>query len=187
MGYAIAECLAKLGAKVILVSGPVSIEVKHKNIEVLDVVSAKEMYDIAIGKFEDCDGAVMAAAVADYAPVEKSTLKVKRDKGNYTIELQPNPDIAATLGKIKRDNQILIGFALETDNEEANAEKKLRNKNLDFIVLNSLREDGAGFQHDTNKIVIIDNKLKITRYCLKSKQEVAKDIVEKLIEIQHIG
>lgn len=186
MGYAIAERLAKLGARVILISGPVSLKTSCINIERVDVVSAQQMYTEAIKAFEYCDGAIMVAAVADYAPVEKSDRKVKREKKNYSIELQPNPDIAATLGKIKRENQVLIGFALETDNEEANAIKKLKIKNLDFIVLNSLREDGAGFQHDSNKIVIIDKNNKIFRYNLKPKSEVARDIVEKLIEIQHI-
>jgi phosphopantothenoylcysteine decarboxylase/phosphopantothenate--cysteine ligase len=183
MGYAIAEHLAELGAKVILVSGPVSLEIKNKNIERIDVVSAIEMHKVSLSRFEDCDGAIMAAAVADYAPVEKSTRKLKREKGNYTVEFQPNPDIAAALGEMKRENQVLIGFALETDNEEANAEKKLRRKNLDFIVLNSLREEGAGFQHDTNKIVIIDKSGETFRYSLKSKYKVAHDIVAKLISI----
>jgi phosphopantothenoylcysteine decarboxylase/phosphopantothenate--cysteine ligase len=187
MGYAIAEHLAELGAKVILVSGPVSINLKHKSIELINVVSAKDMYREALARFKCCDGAVMSAAVADYSPVKKSAHKVKREKGNYTLELQPNPDIAAALGEIKRENQVLIGFALETDNEEENAVKKLRKKNLDFIVLNSLREAGAGFQHDTNKIVIIDKNSETFRYSLKPKIEVARDIVEKLIEIQHIG
>lgn len=126
----------------------------------------------------------MAAAVADYAPVRTEEKKIKRESGNYSIELKPNPDIAAALGQAKRSDQILVGFALETDNEEQNAIGKLRKKNLDFIVLNSLRDQGAGFQVDTNKIRIITKEGTITEYDLKPKSEVARDIVEKIIEIE---
>lgn len=181
MGYAIAENLAQRGAKVFLVSGPTALSVTHPQIERIDVTSAREMYEAALAHFPQCDGAVMSAAVADYTPVIVETQKVKRSKENYFVELTPNPDIAATLGQQKRDNQLLVGFALETNNEEANASLKLKKKNLDFIVLNSLRDQGAGFQHDTNRITILDKNKEQQGYALKSKIAVADDIVEKIV------
>jgi len=156
MGYAIAGELAENGAEVILVSGPVSVTAKHKNIKVIAVESAEEMHSVSIEQFVNCDGAIMSAAVADFSPVRTENKKVKRGKENWQIELQPTEDIAAALGKMKTKNQILVGFALETDDEIENARKKLKKKNLDFIVLNSLNEKGAGFGVDTNKITIID-------------------------------
>ncbi len=183
MGFAVAEKLAESGAKVYLVTGPVSIKCKHPNISRIDVTSATEMYEKCLQLFSSCDGAVMVAAVADYAPVKMHEEKLKRKGENFTIELRPNPDIAASLGKIKRQDQILAGFALETGEEITNAVAKLKSKNLDFIVLNSLREKGSGFQHDTNKVSIIDRAGSITEYDLKSKKEVAADIVNKLIEL----
>lgn len=184
MGYAIAEKLAEHGARVVLVSGPVSISAYHPNIKVIRVESANEMYEQSVEAFPDCDGAVMCAAVADFTPADKATVKTKRGKGNWKIELKPTRDIAATLGKMKANNQLLVGFALETNNELANAVSKLEKKNLDFIVLNSLNDNGAGFGVDTNKITIVGKDNKITNFELKSKKEVAADIVEKIIELK---
>lgn len=182
MGFAIADELADRGADVILIAGPVSIKSRNKSIRRIDVVSAEEMNNQCLKLFPDTDGAIMCAAVADFAPINMSDKKVKRGDGNLLIELKPNPDIAAGLGKIKLESQILIGFALETDNEAANAFAKLRRKNLDFVVLNSLNDQGAGFQSDTNKITIIDKYNNSSVYELKTKVEVAKDIVGRMIE-----
>jgi phosphopantothenoylcysteine synthetase/decarboxylase len=183
MGYAIATCLAENGANVILVSGPTALQIAHPNIRKVDVVSAKEMYRAAREVFASCDGAVMSAAVADYAPVKTEEQKVKRGEGNYTIELRPNPDIAASLGKMKKEGQLLVGFALETHDEEANAFRKLEKKNLDFIVLNSLQDEGAGFQHDTNRISIIGRNGMRRNFGLKPKTEVASDIVNQITDM----
>lgn len=182
MGYAIADELAARGAIVTLVSGPVSIQPKNSNIEKIDVVSAEAMYQQCVDLFPTFDGAVMSAAVADYRPVEQALEKVKRGKENFSIELQPNPDIAARLGQMKTSHQLLVGFALETNNEKVNAFEKLKKKNLDFIVLNSLNDAGAGFQTDTNKITIIDRHNKSFIFELKSKQKVAIDIVDHIIQ-----
>ncbi len=181
MGYAIAEVLASHGAKVSLLSGPTHLQVKNPLIQRFNVVEAMEMYQKAMEIFPHTDGAIMAAAVADFTPVDKADQKVKRGKDNWTIELKPNPDIAASLGKIKKPHQILVGFALETNDEEKNASLKLKKKNLDFIILNSLQEKGAGFGVDTNKITILDANGQKTPYSLKSKKEVAEDIVNYLI------
>jgi phosphopantothenoylcysteine decarboxylase/phosphopantothenate--cysteine ligase len=181
MGYAIAEELARQGAKVILVSGPVSIQPQHQNIQKIDVESALEMYEQCLAHFSQTDGAIMCAAVADYRPVNPLPEKVKRKGQNLTIELQANPDIAAALGEQKRNDQLLIGFALETNNELFNASEKLSKKNLDFIVLNSLNDKGAGFKSDTNKITIIDKHNKTFNFELKSKQLVAVDIVDHIV------
>jgi phosphopantothenoylcysteine decarboxylase/phosphopantothenate--cysteine ligase len=181
MGYALAEELANMGAKVILVSGPVPIITKHAGVEVVPVVSASEMYAKSISVFPRCDGAIMCAAVADFTPLAVENKKTKRGKENWNLELKPTKDIAATLGESKTENQLLVGFALETNDEIENANKKLKNKNLDFIVLNSLQEKGAGFQVDTNKITIIDKDNNQQFFELKSKKEVASDIVEKVI------
>ena len=182
MGYAIAEELAEQGARVVLVSGPVSISAHHPNIKVVRVESANEMYEQSVKAFPECDGAVMCAAVADFTPADKTTVKTKRGKENWMIELTPTQDIAATLGKMKAGKQVLVGFALETNNELANAVSKLKRKNLDFIVLNSLNDQGAGFSVDTNKITIVGKDNKITNFELKPKKEVAADIVGKIIE-----
>lgn len=182
MGYAIAEELAEQGARVVLVSGPVSISAHHPNIKVVRVESANEMYEQSVKAFPECDGAVMCAAVADFTPADKTTVKTKRGKENWMIELTPTQDIAATLGKMKAGKQVLVGFALETNNELANAVSKLKKKNLDFIVLNSLNDQGAGFSVDTNKITIVGKDNKITNFELKPKKEVAADIVAKIIE-----
>lgn len=182
MGYAIAEELAAQGAEVLLVSGPTHLEVSNPLIKKIKVQTAQEMYDAAVNNFSDCDGAIMSAAVADFKPVTQYDQKVKKGKDDWKIILEPNKDIAAELGNIKKENQILVGFALETNNELENAKKKIQNKNLDFIVLNSLKEEGAGFEHDTNKISIIDKIDNIINFELKSKQEVAIDIVNELIK-----
>ena len=182
MGYAIAENCASRGATVTLISGPVSIKAKHPSIKVINVESAVEMYNASVDIFPSCDVAVMCAAVADYAVENQSIHKIKRDHDDVpVIKLKKNPDIAAKLGSLKKDNQILVGFALETDNEEANAAGKLRKKNLDFIVLNSLSDKGAGFMTDTNKITIIDNTGSVKHYGLKDKKLVAEDVVNEII------
>lgn len=184
MGFAIAERLATLGSQVYLVAGPVNLKAQNPNIQRIDVTSAQEMHDVCMDLFSSCNGAVMVAAVADFAPEIVADEKIKRSGENVILKLRPNPDIAASLGKIKRPDQILAGFALETQDEEKNAQGKLKKKNLDFIVLNSLREEGSGFQHDTNKIKIIDINGAVTSFELKTKKEVAVDIVNKLIELQ---
>ncbi|MFA8435204.1 MAG: bifunctional phosphopantothenoylcysteine decarboxylase/phosphopantothenate--cysteine ligase CoaBC [Marinifilaceae bacterium] len=180
MGYAIAEELAEQGADVVLISGPTSMQIQHSNIQRIDVVSAEEMYQAACDVFPDCDGAVMSAAVADFTPVNPEEMKVKRGKENYSVELKPTRDIAAELGGMKKAGQLLVGFALETNNEQTNALLKLQKKNLDFIVLNSLNDEGAGFQHDTNKISIVKGEGDILSFDLKPKKEVAKDIVREI-------
>ena len=183
MGYALAEDLAGRGATVILVSGPTHLKTQHQNIEYRAVESASEMYAQCQEVFKDCDIAVLAAAVADYAPLKFSEGKIKKKPGAFTLELGQTVDIAESLGKLKQPHQILVGFALETDNVEANARKKLESKNFDFIVLNSLKDQGAGFGVDTNKITIIHRNGKMDEHALKSKREVAGDIVSEIIEM----
>ncbi|KKB51324.1 phosphopantothenoylcysteine decarboxylase/phosphopantothenate-cysteine ligase [Parabacteroides sp. HGS0025] len=181
MGFALAEACAAQGAEVTLIAGPVSLATVHPNIRRIDVESADEMYEAAMAAYPQADAGILCAAVADYRPEVQADEKIKREsKGDITLHLVPNKDIAASLGAIKREGQVLVGFALETNNEATNAESKLKRKNLDFIVLNSLRDAGAGFRCDTNKISIIDNKGESTSYPLKSKQGVATDIVNKL-------
>lgn len=184
MGYAIAEELTNNGAEVILISGPVSLSPINPNITKIDVKSAQEMYEASIKYFKKADGAIMAAAVADFTPIFSNDNKLKRGKDNLNIELKPTKDIARELGKIKKDNQFLVGFALETNNEIENAKQKIINKNLDFIVLNSLKDEGSGFQFDTNKITIIDKNNKIENFELKLKTQVATDIVNKVIKLK---
>lgn len=184
MGYAIAEELADQGAEVTLVSGPVSVSTSNKHIKVVKVESAQEMYEQCVSRFAACDGAVMCAAVADFTPVDKAAQKTKRGKENWSIELGPTKDIAAELGKLKKGNQLLVGFALETNDELENAQKKLDKKNLDFIALNSLNDSGAGFGVDTNKITLVTKDNKPQVFELKSKKEVARDIVNKIIELK---
>ena len=179
MGFAIAGECARRGADVTLVTGPVSLPTPHPSINRIDVESANEMYDAAINVFPSCDVAVLSAAVADYRPAIQAKEKIKRTSSNMVVELEANRDIAAALGGMKSESQRLVGFALETNNGEASANDKLVRKNLDFIVLNSLEDKGAGFAHDTNKVTIIDKEGK-TEYPLKSKKEVAKDIVSHI-------
>lgn len=181
MGFAIAEECARRGADVKLVAGPVSLPTPHPAIERIDVESAREMCDAATSLFPSCDAAVLCAAVADYRPSVQASRKIKRTSDGMTIELEANPDIAATLGKAKREGQCMAGFALETNDGEENARHKLQKKNLDFIVLNSLEDKGAGFACDTNKVTIIDKDGK-SEYPLKSKKGVAKDVVDYLVK-----
>lgn len=183
MGFALAEECAKRGAEVYLVSGPVSLTTTHNNIHRIDVVSAKEMCNACQNMFSQMDIAIMCAAVADYAPAEFVTSKIKREKRDcLTIELIRNPDIAATLGSLKTTNQLLVGFALETDNEIDNAVRKIKNKNLDWIVVNSLNDSEAGFQKDTNKITMLNANGEKIPFMAKLKTEVAKDIVNTILD-----
>lgn len=182
MGYAIAEECASRGADVVLISGPVSIKCNDSRVRVIGVESATEMNEAAQREFADSRCAIMCAAVADYAPAQVAAAKIKREKQDVpTIVLKKNPDIAAALGAVKSDSQILVGFALETDNATANAVEKIERKNLDFIVLNTVTAN-SGFQVDTNQISIIDADGKKNDYSLKPKREVAKDIVDHLVE-----
>ena len=183
MGFAIAEVLASKGADVCLISGPVQLKTNHENIERIDVESAEEMYEVATSRFYSEDGAILCAAVADFTPTDTAEQKLKREKDNLLLEMKPTKDIAAALGEMKMDNQFLVGFALETNNEEANALSKLERKNLDFIVLNSLQDDQAGFGYDTNKISIIYKSGEKKEFGLKSKKEVAEDIVTEVISL----
>ena len=181
MGYALAEECASRGAKVTLVSGPVTLNISHPNIKKIDVESAQEMYESAKEAFMKADAGILCAAVADFTPEMVANHKIKREKNDLTLHLKPTQDIAASLGKLKQSNQVLVGFALETNDEQQNAKGKLERKNFDFIVLNSLNDKGAGFRVDTNKITIID-KEEITPYPLKSKTEVASDIIDRLVK-----
>lgn len=183
MGFALAEALASQGAKVILVSGPVSLQLNHPLVETIFVESAAEMYEVCSACFDRCDGAIMSAAVADFTPAAPANQKVKRGKERWNLELEPTRDIAAELGRRKKEGQLLVGFALETTNELENARQKLVGKNLDLIVLNSLNDPGAGFGVDTNKISILDRYNNIAEFGLKSKKSVAADIVEKIITL----
>ena len=183
MGYAIADELANMGAKVKLISGPVNITTTNKNIDIIKVTSAQEMFEKSIKHFKNSDAGILAAAVADYTPENFINKKIKHQNKNLTINLKPTKDIAANLGKIKTKTQKLIGFALETNDEIKNAKKKLKNKNFDFIILNSLNDKNTGFMFDTNKISIIDKNNNIEKFKLKNKTLVAKDIVNKLIKI----
>jgi phosphopantothenoylcysteine decarboxylase/phosphopantothenate--cysteine ligase len=183
MGYALAEELANSGVKVTLISGPVNLSVNHPDIEIINVINADDMYKQTMSRFSDMHGAILAAAVADYRPKNVAPKKIKSSEKDLVIKLEPTVDIAGELGKRKNKNQFLVGFALEVDNEFENARIKLRKKNFDFIVLNSIKTRGAGFQHDTNKISIIDKNNKIANFKLKNKKDVAKDIVDKIAEI----
>ena len=182
MGYALAEACAERGADVTLVSGPVNREVIHPNIKRINVESAAEMYQAAVKNYEDADAGILCAAVADFTPEVTAEQKIKREKDDLILRLKPTQDIAAALGKQKRPEQRLVGFALETNDEVSHAQDKLKRKNFDFIVLNSLNDKGAGFRCDTNKIAIIDRD-GITAYPLKPKTEVATDIIDKLVTL----
>src|ERR1700694_3822719 len=183
MGYAIAVELASRGAEVTLVSGPVSLMVHHPNISIIPVTTAHEMYQACSIRSQDYHVAVMAAAVADYAPAEVADQKIKKSGEEMTITLRKTKDILGSLGKVKRKEQVLVGFALETENEQAYALKKLQEKNADLIVLNSLNDEGAGFGHDTNKATFFFKDGKQRQVPLQSKQALAKDIVDSIIEI----
>lgn len=183
MGFALAEEAAEQGARVTVVAGPVSIALKNNSIRRIDVSTAREMFDETTGIFPSADITIMSAAVADYKPAEKKKEKIKKRNGLTSLQLIPTDDILAHLGKTKRKNQLLVGFALETEKELEHAQQKLKNKNLDFIVLNSLKDKGAGFRYDTNKISIVGRQNNITRFELKPKQEVAKDIIAAVIRL----
>ena len=180
MGYAIADALAKRGAEVVLVSGKTALATPQ-GVRRVDVLSAEDMYEASVAEFESADCAVMCAAVADYTPVSVSESKIKKSDEHFSIELRKTKDIARELGKVKGARKI-VGFALETDNEQVNAEKKLAEKNLDMIVLNSLRDEGAGFGHDTNKVTFIDASSR-TELPLASKAEVAERIADRIEEL----
>lgn len=182
MGFALAEACAERGAEVTLVAGPVSLETHHPFIKRVNVESADEMYQAAMAAFPASDAAILCAAVADYRPDQVAAQKLKREtEGEMMLHLVPNKDIAASLGAIKRKEQVLVGFALETNDEVSHAADKLKRKNLDFIVLNSLRDAGAGFRCDTNKITLLNQAGDSKAFSLKSKREVAADIVDELV------
>lgn len=184
MGYALAEACASRGAEVVLVSGPVTLQAVYPNIQRIDVESAAEMHRATADAFKDADAGILCAAVADFTPEQVADQKIKREKDDLVLRLKPTCDIAASLGKEKRPDQLLVGFALETCDEVSHAQDKLARKNFDFIVLNSLNDKGAGFRCDTNKITIID-RAEAVSYPLKRKQEVAEDIVDKLSSLFH--
>lgn len=179
MGFAIAIEAAQRGAEVILIAGPVHLSISHPHITRINVRSAQEMLDACLQHFPNSDAAILSAAVADFTPMHKSAQKIKEKDTAITITLKPNPDIAKTLGKIKQQ-QILVGFALETHNELQYAREKMLKKNFNFIILNSLQDSGAGFGYDTNKITIIDTEGTVDAFDLKTKHEVASDIINKL-------
>lgn len=182
MGFAIAEELHKRGAEVTIVSGPVAIHTKYSGIKLVQVQQAEEMYKACLDN-QDYDIAVLSAAVADYTTVEAAAEKIKKTDSELVIKLKKTPDILLNLGKLKKDHQVLVGFALETQNEEANALKKLSEKNADIIVLNSMKDEGAGFKKDTNKITIYKKSGSVKRFETKPKEIVASDIVDEIIEI----
>lgn len=185
MGFALAEVCAEQGAEVTLISGPVMLKTQHPGICRIDVESAAEMYAAATKHFPKADIGILCAAVADFTPKTTADKKIKRKDNNLKLELQPTQDIAAALGAVKKKKQVLVGFALETDNELKNAQSKLERKNLDLIVLNSLQDKGAGFRVDTNKVTIIDRHLGLTSYGTKTKREVAEDIVERIEKLKN--
>lgn len=185
MGLAVAEALAYEGASVTLVMGPSVLKANHSLIQQIDVQSAQDMFDACQNHFSDMDIAVMSAAVADYRPKNKAKEKIKKKSDELSLELEKTTDILKTLGKSKKPNQIVVGFALESNDEETYAKKKLKDKNADLIVLNSIKDKGAGFMKDTNKVTIFNKNGTKNSYELKSKTEVAKDIVEQIIKVKN--
>ncbi|MBO7478548.1 MAG: bifunctional phosphopantothenoylcysteine decarboxylase/phosphopantothenate--cysteine ligase CoaBC [Salinivirgaceae bacterium] len=183
MGFALAEAAAEAGANVVLVAGPTKLTTSNRLIKRIDVESAQQMYDACTQQFGNCDAAIMAAAVADYRPAAVAGQKIKKGNEPMTITLESTPDIAASLGKMKRPGQVLVGFALETENGVANAQNKLKNKNLDFVVLNSANEKDAGFCCDTNRVTIIKNDGQQIDYQTKDKHAVARDIISQLLPL----
>lgn len=178
MGFALAEACAAKGTQVVLITGPTALATRHPRIRRIDVESANEMLEVSVKEFLDADGAILSAAVGDYRPETAGLEKIKREEtGNLSLQLVPNPDIAATLGSMKKPDQWIVGFALETNDEEANARKKMEKKNFDHIVLNSLNDEGAGFGHDTNKVTILSRNGERQAFAMKTKEEVAQDIV----------
>lgn len=183
MGMAIANECAERGAHVTLILGPTNLKTSHQNITTIDIESAEEMYQNATAHYPQADAGILAAAVADYRPASISDTKIKKKDDDLSLALERTKDIAKSLGSTKKKNQVLVGFALETNNEIENAKRKIEKKNFDFIVLNSLRNKGAGFKVDTNKISIIHNDHRIKDFDLKSKKEVAVDIVNELVSL----
>jgi phosphopantothenoylcysteine decarboxylase/phosphopantothenate--cysteine ligase len=183
MGIALADAAAEYGADITLVLGPVNIRPQNTSVEIINVTTAESMTDECLSRFPSCDIAILAAAVADFTPEKVYGKKIKKDGSDLVLRLKATTDIAESLGRIKKPSQLIAGFALETDNELANAHAKLLRKNLDIIVLNSLNEEGAGFGHDTNKVTIIDGNNNIDKFELKSKEEAAKDILDKIVSM----
>ena len=181
MGFSIAEAAANAGANVTLLAGPTNQQIVNSSIKLINVVNTKDLFDACFNHFKTTDVAIMTAAVSDYTPKVFSTTKIKKTTESLNIEFVKTQDILKSLGDIKSNKQVLVGFALETNDEIENAKKKLSDKNLDFIVLNSMNDKGAGFKYDTNKITIIDAKNKIYKFELKSKRKVADDIINHLI------
>lgn len=186
MGFALASQMALAGASVTLVTGPSHQKISHTNIDVVHVTSAEEMYTACVHFFLTTDITILSAAVADYKPITKAEQKIKKKEETFLLELTKTHDIAASLGEIKKPEQLLVGFALETDNEVENALKKLTAKNFDLIVLNSLNDSGAGFGHATNKISIIHKNKQVDTFELKNKNEVAKDIIAAIEKHLHV-
>ena len=183
MGIALADRAYEYGATVDLVLGPVGISPVSRGINIINVTTAASMASECISRFPDCDIAILSAAVADFTPGTTAKKKIKKDNDGLVLKLKPTTDIAYELGKRKNHLQFLAGFALETDNELENAREKLVRKNFDLIVLNSLGEDGAGFEYSTNKITLIDKNNNIDKFEVKSKDEVAKDILDKIVSM----
>jgi len=187
MGIALADAAKSLGAEVTLVLGPVEIRPENKDINIVPVTTASEMAAECIRIFPLCDIAILAAAVADFTPETSSKAKIKKTEGPLILKLVPTTDIASELGRMKKPGQLVVGFALETGNELENALGKLRKKNLDLIVLNSLRDPGAGFGHDTNRITLVDRNNNIDKFELKTKKEAAYDILGKIVTLTASG
>ena len=183
MGIALADAAADYGADVELVLGPVNILPGNKTIKIINVISAESMAYECVRRFAGCDIAILAAAVADFSPERIEPKKMKRTGSDLILRLKPTKDIAEALGKMKKGSQIIAGFALETHNEIDNAAAKLERKNLDMIIMNSLRDKGAGFGYDTNRITIIDSNNNIDKFELKSKEEAARDILNKIVSM----
>jgi phosphopantothenoylcysteine decarboxylase/phosphopantothenate--cysteine ligase len=183
MGIELADAAAEYGAHVELVLGPVNLTPYEKNVKVVNVITADSMAEECISRFAGCDIAILAAAVADFTPVNAVKEKIKKTGKDLTLRLKPTKDIAMELGRLKKKSQLLAGFALETGNGIINAKEKLKRKKLDMIVLNSLEDKGAGFGHDTNRITIIDKYNNIDKFELKTKEEAARDILDKIVSM----
>ncbi len=183
MGFAIAQACVDAGHEVVLIAGPVKLTIEHPHLQRIDVESAQQMYEAVMENFPSCNGAIFCAAVADFTPETVADKKIKREKDDLVIRLKPTHDIAASAGAIKQDNQFMVGFALETNEEETHALDKMRRKRLDFIVLNSLNDKEACFGYDTNKITIYKATGEKIAYPLKSKSEVALDILQQINQI----
>lgn len=184
MGFALAEEFANQGAEVSLICGPTSLITENKSIHRIDITSAEELYEAAIIEFKTADVSILSAAVADFKPDKTAAQKIKKNDAVPVINLVPTKDTLFELGKLKKKNQLLVGFALETEHEIENAKKKIKNKNLDLIVLNSLNDKGAGFKNDTNKVTIIDKYNNLKEFQLKTKQEVARDIFNTILDFK---